>query len=133
MRKSIKPKLHILLLLLLALICLGACGKGQSAKEDPLAIKGFAIGDCVGQVETAQEGGTTKYVIVITMPSDADFTHCVANIELAEGASISKDSPCYIADLGGRPVLNLTLQDRDLIIVNGSDTRAYVFRIELLK
>ena len=133
MRKSIKPKLHILLLLLLALICLGACGKAQSAKEDPLAIKSFAIGDCVAQIETITEDGTTRYEIEISLPEDTDFKHCAANIELQPGAEISADSPCLVDYLGGRPVLNLTLEDRDLVVVNAGNKRNYSFHIELLK
>lgn len=130
MHKSIRVKLHSLLILLLALVCLCACGL---TKEDPLAIKSFAIGDCQGTVETVTENGQTRYVINISLPDDIDFKHCAANIELQPGAEISTDSPCLVDYLGGRPVLNLTLEDRDLIVVNASNKRNYSFHIELLK
>ena len=131
MRKSIKPKLHILLLLLLAFICLGACGKGQSAKEDPLAIKSFAIGDCVGRIETVTEDGKTRYEIVISLPEDTDFKHCAANIELQPGAEISADSPCLVDYLGGRPILNLTRQSRTLIVKYKGTVQNYEFSIDM--
>ena len=132
MQKAIKAKLNILLLLLLAFICLGACGKGQSAKEDPLAIKSFAIGDCQGTVETITEDGQTQYVINIYLPEDTDFKHCAANIELQPGAEISADSPCLVDYLGGRPILNLTRQSRTLIIKYNGTVQNYEFNIDLL-
>ena len=67
------------------------------------------------------------------LPEDTDFKHCAANIELQPGAEISADSPCLVDYLGGRPVLNLTLEDRDLVVVNAGNKRNYSFHIELLK
>ena len=131
MHKSIKPKLHILLLVLL-LICLGACGKGQSAKEDPLAIKSIAIGDCVGQIETIKEDGKIRYEIVISLPEDTDFKHCAANIELQPGAEIAADSPCLVDYMGGRPILNLTRQSRTLIVKYKGIVQNYEFSIGIL-
>lgn len=127
---NIKKLLPILLLCLLAFT---ACGRSKEAKADPLAIKSFAIGDSLGKVETVTENGQTQYVINISLPEDTDFKHCAANIELQPGAEVSADSPCLVDYLGGRPVLNLTLEDRDLVVVNAGNKRNYSFHIELLK
>ena len=120
-------------ILLLCLLALTSCGRSKEAEADPLVIKSFAIGDCQGTVETVTENGQTQYVINISLPEDTDFKHCAANIELQPGAEISADSPCLVDYLGGRPVLNLTLEDRDLVVVNAGNKRNYSFHIELLK
>jgi len=122
----------MILILLLALVCLGACGKGQSAKEDTLAIKSFAIGDCLGTIETVTENGQTQYVINISLPEDTDFKHCAANIELQPGAELSAGSPCLVDYMGGRPILNLTRQSRTLIIKYKGIVQNYEFSIDLL-
>lgn len=116
----------------LALLCLLpvlAAGCGQHS--DPLAIREFIIGDSVGTVEQRGSGGDTEYVICITLPLDTDFQNCTANITLADGASVSGESPCLKADVGGRMVLDLTREPRDLIVENEGQTRAYLFDIGL--
>ena len=119
---------RIMLLLLLAVsLVLGGCG----GNSDPLAIHEFIIGDSVGTVEKRGSGAEAEYVICITLPLDTDFKNCAANITLADGASVSGESPCLKADVGGRMVLDLTLEQRDLIIENGSDSRTYGFEISL--
>lgn len=117
----------LLVLVLSASLLLCGCG----AQEDPLAIREFVIGNSTGTVEKRGSGKDTEYVICITLPLETDFQNCVANITLADGASINGDSPCLKADLGGRMVLDLTLEPRDLIIENGSSSRSYGFEIEL--
>ena len=119
----------MLLVLLLALICLSACGKNQSAKEDQLAIKSFAIGNCVGKIEAVDFGNGKEYVISIDLPEDIDFKNCLANIELEPGAEISEDSPCLVDYVGGRPVLNFTRQSRTLVIKYKGRTQNYEFNI----
>lgn len=108
-------------------LLLGGCGQNS----DPLAIREFIIGDSVGTVEQRGSGKDAEYVICITLPIETDFQNCAANITLADGASVSGESPCLKADVGGRMVLDLTLEDRDLIIENGSDSRSYGFEISL--
>ncbi|MDI9460938.1 MAG: hypothetical protein ACOX3P_02010 [Saccharofermentanales bacterium] len=106
-------------------------GETPLSSDDPLAITGFVIGESVGEARAVTEKGETRYVIYITLPVDTDFKRCIANIELAPGASVSSQSPCVVDDLGGRPVLNLTLDPRTLIVVNGAKERAYEFEIGL--
>lgn len=119
---------RIMLLLLLAVsLVLGGCG----GNSDPLAIREFIIGDSVGTVEKRGSGADAEYVICITLPLETDFKNCAANITLADGASVNGDSPCLKADLGGRMVLDLTREPRDLIIENGSSSRSYGFEIAL--
>lgn len=117
----------LLMLVLSASLLLCSCG----AQEDPLAIRDFVIGNSAGTVEKRGSGKDAEYVICITLPLETDFQNCVANITLADGASINGDSPCLKADLGGRMVLDLTLEPRDLIIENGSSSRSYGFEIGL--
>lgn len=121
---------RIVCLLIAALsisLLLGGCGQNS----DPLAIQEFIIGDSIGTVEQRGSGAEAEYVICITLPLDTDFKNCAANITLADGASVSGESPCLKADVGGRMVLDLTLEQRDLIIENGSDSRSYGFEISL--
>lgn len=121
---------RIVCLLIAALsvsLLLGGCGQNS----DPLAIQEFIIGDSIGTVEQQGSGKDAEYVICITLPLETDFKNCAANITLADGASVSGESPCLKADVGGRMVLDLTLEQRDLIIENGSDSRSYGFEISL--
>lgn len=118
-----------ILLALLCLLLMLAAGCGQ--RSDPLAIREFIIGDSVGTVEKRGSGENAEYVICITLPLETDFQNCTANITLADGASVSGDSPCLKADVGGRMVLDLTREPRDLIVENGGQTRAYLFEIGL--
>lgn len=117
----------LMLLLLAVSLLLGGCG----GNSDPLAIREFIIGDSIGTVEQRGSGKDAEYVIRITLPIETDFQNCTANITLADGASVSGESPCLKADLGGRMVLDLTLEHRDLIIENGSSSRSYGFEIAL--
>ena len=133
MSQSTMKKLCIMLALLLVIALAGLIITLIRNSNRSVAIKSFAIGDSIGQIETEWVKGKRQYVIVITLPDDYEFTKCIANIELAKGAAISSESPCLVDYLGGRPVLNLTLENRDLIITNGTKTRNYGFRIELKK
>ena len=118
---------RLMLLLLTVSLLLGGCGQNS----DPLAIREFIIGDSVGTVEKRGSGKDAEYVICITLPLETDFQNCVANITLDDGAFVSGESPCLKADVGGRMVLDLTLEQRDLIIENGSSSRNYGFEIAL--
>lgn len=117
-----------LLVALVALVLLSGCG---AQADDPLAIREFVIGDSIGAVEKRGSGKDAAYVICITLPLETDFQNCVANITLANGASVSGESPCLKEDVGGRMVLDLTLEQRELIIENGSMRRSYGFEIAL--
>ena len=134
----------LLPIILAFMLMLTGCGRGdaiasdkpapegtQTAADDKLDIVSFALGEHMGTVDTETENGETRYIIRLTLPSDFDFKRAVANIELAEGASIDTASPCIVDDIGGRPVLNLTLKPRSLMVRNGNAVRSYEFDIGL--
>ena len=134
----------LLPIILAVMLILTGCGMGdavasdkpapegtQTAADDKLDIVSFALGEHMGTVDTEMENGETRYIIRLTLPSDFDFKRAVANIELAEGASIDTASPCIVDDIGGRPVLNLTLEPRSLMVRNGNAVRSYEFDIGL--
>lgn len=134
----------LLPIILAFMLMLTGCGMGdavasdkpapegtQTAADDKLDIVSFALGEHMGTVDTKTENGETRYIIRLTLPSDFDFKRAVANIELAEGASIDTASPCIVDDIGGRPVLNLTLEPRSLMVRNGNAVRSYEFDIGL--
>ena len=120
----------VVLAVLCILPCLAGCGKANAANEEPL-IRSFVIGNSTAEIQTHTEDGETRYVIAITLPTDTDFSRCAANVELAPDAVLSMDSPCIVNDLGGRPILNLTLPERDLVVTCGELSQTYSFQIEL--
>lgn len=120
----------IVLTVLCILPCLAGCGKVNAANEEPL-IRGFVIGDSTAEIQTHTEDGETRYVIAITLPTDTDFKNCAANVELAPDAVLSMDSPCIVNELGGRLILNLALEERDLVVTSGELSQTYSFQIEL--
>lgn len=126
-----KKLLCLLLALICAMLCLSGCGNGAASGDDPLLIRSFVIGSSVGEVETVRQDGETRYFIRIALPEDTDFKRCVANIELAQGAALDMSSPCIVDDLGGRPVLNLTLENRTLVVEYDGKSRSYEFKIDL--
>lgn len=120
----------VVLAVLCILPCLAGCGKVNAANEEPL-IRSFVIGNSTAEIQTHTEDSETYYVIAITLPTDTDFTRCAANVELAPDAALDMNSPCIVNDLGGRPILNLTLPERDLVVTCGEQSQTYSFQIEL--
>lgn len=120
----------VVLAVLCILPCLAGCGKANAANEEPL-IHSFVIGNSTAEIQTHTEDSETYYVIAITLPTDTDFTRCAANVELAPDAVLDMNSPCIVNDLGGRPILNLTLPERDLVVTCGEQSQTYSFQIEL--
>lgn len=121
----------VVLAVLCLLPCLVGCGKANTANEEPL-IRSFVIGNSTAEIQTLTEDGETRYVIAITLPMDTDFKSCAANVELAPDAVLSiDDSPCIVNELGGRIILNLTLEDRNLVVTSGELSQTYSFQIEL--
>ncbi|MEG0895008.1 MAG: hypothetical protein RSE93_04775 [Oscillospiraceae bacterium] len=102
------------------------------AENDPLAILEFSIGDSKGEAKKISESDTYRYVIFITLSVETDFKNCVANLVLPTGAEISGESPCLKEELSGRPILDLTLDKRYLIIENNGEFREYDFEIALV-
>ena len=120
-----------ILAVLCILPCLAGCGKANAANEEPL-IRSFVIGNSTAEIQAHTEDGETHYVIAITLPTDTDFKNCAANVELAPDASLSiDDSPCIVNELGGRLILNLALENRDLVVTSGELSQTYSFQIEL--
>lgn len=120
----------IVLTVLCILPCLAGCGKVNAANEEPL-IRGFVIGNSTAEIQTHTEDGETRYVIAITLPTDTDFKNCAANVELAPDAVLSMDSPCIVNELGGRLILNLALEERDLVVTCGEQSQTYSFQVGL--
>lgn len=120
----------VVLAVLCLLPCLAGCGKANDANEEPL-IRSFVIGNSAAEIQTHTENGETRYVIAITLPTDTDFKNCAANVELAPDAVLDMDSPCIVNELGGRLILNLALENRDLVVTSGELSQTYSFQIEL--
>ena len=120
----------VVLALLCVSLCLAGCGKADAANEEPL-IRNFVIGNSTAEIQTHTEDGETRYVIAITLPTDTDFKSCAANVELAPDAVLDMDSPCIVNELGGRLILNLALENRDLVVTSGELSQTYSFQIEL--
>lgn len=120
----------IVLAVLCILPCLAGCGKVNAANEEPL-IRSFVIGNSTAEIQTRTEDGETHYVIAITLPTDTDFKNCAANVELAPDAALDTDSPCIVNELGGRLILNLALEDRDLVVTRGELSQTYSFQVGL--
>ena len=120
----------IVLAALCLLPCLAGCGKTTAVNEEPL-IRSFVIGNSTAEIQTHTEDGETRYVIAITLPTDTDFKNCAANVELAPDAVLDMDSPCIVNELGGRLILNLALEERDLVVTSGELSQTYSFQIEL--
>lgn len=121
----------IVLAVLCILPCLAGCGKVNAANEEPL-IRSFVIGNSTAEIQTRTEDGETRYVIAITLPTDTVFKNCAANVELAPDAALSiDDSPCIVNELGGRLILNLALEERDLVVTSSELSQTYSFQIEL--
>ena len=124
-------KICCIVLAVLCILCLAGCGKANTANEEPL-IRSFVIGSSTADVQPHTEDGETRYVIAITLPTDTDFKNCAANVELAPDAALSiDDSPCIVNELGGRLILNLALEDRDLVVTRGELSQTYSFQIGL--
>lgn len=134
-----KIRLPLALLIMLALLAVCAANGGTSPPDglydlpvdDALAVREFVIGNSVGVAKAVVENGETSYRIYITLPADTEFKNCVANITLSAGAILSGDSPGIANDLSGRPVLNLTRENRSLIVTNNGESREYTFEIAL--
>jgi len=124
-------KIYCIVLTVLCLLpCLAGCGKANAVNEEPL-IRNFVIGNSTAEIQTHAEDGETRYVIAITLPTDTDFKNCAANVELAPDAVLDMNSPCIVNELGGRPILNLTLAERDLVVTCGEQSQTYSFQVGL--
>lgn len=97
-------------------------------EEDPLLIKELIAGQYTAEIK--EEDG--EWLICLTLPDDFPFQQTTLNLQLPDGASVSGDSNCLITDMGGRPVVNMTVEHAALTIINGNESRVYRFQINLL-
>lgn len=129
-----------IIILVLLILCVAAYGistllpKGAGKKKEAEAkpeITSVIIGDTEGTIEKVEEDGEERYEICATLPIDFPFEKTTLNLELADGAKVSDASNCILTDLGGRWVVNLTVEDACLVIEAGEQSRTYYFRLDV--
>ena len=103
----------------------------DSGETDPLAIHSIIIGDTEASILHDTTDGADDYIIKAALPVDFSFEKTTLNLELADGAVVSDKSNCLINDLGGRPVVNLTVENASLVIANDGETRTYQFQLDI--
>ena len=103
----------------------------DSGENDPLAIHSIIIGDTEASVLHDTTDGADDYIIKAALPVEFSFEKTTLNLELADGAVVSDKSNCLINDLGGRPVVDLTVEKANLIIENEGNSRTYFFMLDV--
>lgn len=103
----------------------------DSGENDPLAIHSIIIGDTEASVLHDTTDGADDYIITAALPVDFSFEKTTLNLELADGAVVSDKSNCLLNDLGGRPVVDLTVEKANLIIENEGNSRTYFFMLDV--
>lgn len=103
----------------------------DSGENDPLAIHSIIIGDTEASILHDTTDGADDYIIKATLPVDFSFEKTTLNLELADGAVVSDKSNCLLNDLGGRPVVDLTVEKANLIIENEGNSRTYFFMLDV--
>mgnify|MGYP000276052236 FL=1 len=94
-------------------------------------ITSVIIGDTEGTIEKTEEDGKERYEICATLPVDFPFEKTTLNLELSEGATLSDASNSLLTDLGGRWVVNLTVENACLVVEAGGQSRTYYFRLDV--
>lgn len=103
----------------------------DSGENDPLAIHSIIIGDTEASILHDTTDGADDYIIKAALPVEFSFEKTTLNLELADGAVVSDKSNCLINDLGGRPVVDLTVEKANLIIENEGNSRTYFFMLDV--
>lgn len=103
----------------------------DSGENDPLAIHSIIIGDTEASILHDTTDGADDYIIKAALPVDFSFEKTTLNLELADGAVVSDKSNCLLNDLGGRPVVDLTVEKANLIIENEGNSRTYSFMLDV--
>ena len=103
----------------------------DSGENDPLAIHSIIIGDTETSILHDTTDGADDYIIKAALPVDFSFEKTTLNLELADGAVVSDKSNCLLNDLGGRPVVDLTVEKANLIIENEGNSRTYFFMLDV--
>ena len=102
----------------------------DSGENDPLAIHSIIIGDTEASILHDTTDGA-DYIIKAALPVEFSFEKTTLNLELADGAVVSDKSNCLLNDLGGRPVVDLTVEKANLIIENEGNSRTYFFMLDV--
>lgn len=103
----------------------------DSGENDPLAIHSIIIGDTEASILHDTTDGADDYIIKAVLPVEFSFEKTTLNLELADGAVVSDKSNCLLNDLGGRPVVDLTVEKANLIIENEGNSRTYFFMLDV--
>lgn len=103
----------------------------DSGENDPLAIHSIIIGDTEASILHDTTDGADDYIIKAALPVEFSFEKTTLNLELADGAVVSDKSNCLLNDLGGRPVVDLTVEKANLIIENEGNSRTYFFMLDV--
>ena len=129
-----------ILVLVILILCVAAYGistllpKGAGKKKEAKArpeITSVIIGDTEGTIEKVDQDAEDRYEICATLPIDFPFEKTTLNLELSDGAKVSDASNCILTDLGGRWVVNLTVEDACVVIEAGEQSRSYYFRLDV--
>ena len=103
----------------------------DSGENDHLAIHSIIIGDTEASILHDTTDGADDYIIKAALPVEFSFEKTTLNLELADGAVVSDKSNCLLNDLGGRPVVDLTVEKANLIIENEGNSRTYFFMLDV--
>lgn len=135
--RRIRGAIIVLVILILCVAVYGistllpkGAGKKKEAEAKP-EITSVIIGDTEGTTRQTEADGEERYEICATLPIDFPFEKTTLNLELADGAKVSDASNCILTDLGGRWVVNLTVEDACLVIEAGEQSRSYYFRLDV--
>ena len=137
--KKIKGAILVLVILILCVAGYGISTmlpketekQAEADSQPEPEITSVIIGDTEGTIEKTEEDGKEHYEICATLPVDFPFEKTTLNLELSEGATLSDASNCLLTDLGGRWVVNLTVENACLVVEAGGQSRTYYFRLDV--
>ena len=137
--KKIKRAILVLVILILCVAGYGISTmlpketekQAEADSQPEPEITSVIIGDTEGTIEKTEEDGKERYEICATLPVDFPFEKTTLNLELSEGATLSDASNCLLTDLGGRWVVNLTVENACLVVEAGGQSRTYYFRLDV--
>ena len=138
--KKIKGAILVLVILILCVAGYGISTmlpketekQAEADSQPEPEITSVIIGDTEGTIEKTEEDGKERYEICATLPVDFPFEKTTLNLELSEGATLSDASNCLLTDLGGRWVVNLTVENACLVVEAGGQSRTFRFRESIL-
>ena len=137
--KKIKGAILVLVILILCVAGYGISTmlpketekQAEADSQPEPEITSVIIGDTEGTIEKTEEDGKERYEICATLPVDFPFEETTLNLELSEEATLSDASNCLLTDLGGRWVVNLTVENACLVVEAGGQSRTYYFRLDV--